>query len=284
MGQLIKGKPAADAVTVHLIEEVKNLKRKNIIPKLTIVRVGKNGSDMAYERGATKRCNSIGIEIAIKELPEDISQQSFIDELKKINEDSTTDGIMVFRPLPKQLDEDIIKHLIDPNKDVDCFNPLNMSKLLEDDNSGFSPCTAAAVIEILDYYKIKIEGKRVVVIGRSMVVGKPLSLLLLNRNATVTICHSRTQKMENICSQADIVVVCIGKSKIINKSYIKSGATVIDVGINVDTNGALCGDVDTENCIEKVGMITPVPGGVGSVTTSILAKQVVMACKRQNNI
>ncbi len=160
MGQLIKGKPAADAVTVHLIEEVKNLKRKNIIPKLTIVRVGKNGSDMAYERGATKRCNSIGIEIAIKELPEDISQQSFIDELKKINEDSTTDGIMVFRPLPKQLDEDIIKHLIDPNKDVDCFNPLNMSKLLEDDNSGFSPCTAAAVIEILDYYKIKIEGKK----------------------------------------------------------------------------------------------------------------------------
>lgn len=283
MGEIIKGKPAADAISLELISEVENLKSRNIIPKLTIVRVGKNGSDIAYERGALKRCSKIGIETEVRELPQDICEEDFIEELKKINEDKSTNGIMVFRPLPVNLHEDVIKHGIDAKKDVDCFNPLNMSKLLENDVSGFAPCTAAAVIEILKYYNIEMQGKRVVVVGRSMVVGKPLSLLLLNNNATVTICHSKTKDLEKVCSEADILVACIGKGKMINSNYVKPGAVVIDVGINVEDDGTMCGDVDTEDCIKKAAIITPVPGGVGSVTTSILAKQVILACKLQND-
>lgn len=282
MGEIIKGKPVADAISSELIAEVESLKSKNIIPKLTIVRVGENGSDIAYERGALKRCSKIGIKAEVKKLPEDICEKNFIEELKKINEDKSTNGIMIFRPLPGELHEDVIKHVIDAKKDVDCFNPLNMSKLLENDASGFAPCTAAAVIEILKYYNVEMQGKRVAVVGRSMVVGKPLSLLLLNNNATVTICHSKTKELEKVCSEADILIACVGKSKMINSNHVKPGAVVIDVGINVEDDGTMCGDVDTEDCVKKAAMITPVPGGVGSVTTSILAKQVISACKLQN--
>ncbi|WP_446897756.1 bifunctional 5,10-methylenetetrahydrofolate dehydrogenase/5,10-methenyltetrahydrofolate cyclohydrolase [Clostridium sp. LBM24168] len=284
MYRIIKGKPVADDISFKLNFEVDNLKSKNITPKLTIVRVGENGSDSAYQKGAIKRCNNIGIEIEIKRFPQSTSQKDFMNELEKINMDDNVNGIMIFRPLPKHIDENEIKYLIDPKKDVDCFNPVNMSKILENDNLGFAPCTAAAVMEILKYYKIEVQGKRVVVIGRSMVVGKPLSLLLLNANATVTICHSKTEKMKEICSEADILVVCIGKCNMIDSSYIKQGAVVVDVGINVDKDGNLCGDVNTKNCIEKARMITPVPGGVGSVTTSVLAKQVITACKTQHNL
>ncbi|KZL93334.1 bifunctional 5,10-methylenetetrahydrofolate dehydrogenase/5,10-methenyltetrahydrofolate cyclohydrolase [Clostridium magnum] len=284
MGQIIKGKPVADAISAALAEEVKGLKVKGITPKLTIVRVGANGSDLAYERGALKRCQEIGIETEVKELPVDISQDDFITELKKVNEDKATNGILVFRPFPKQLDESVIKYVIAPEKDVDCFSPVNVAKVMESDVTGFAPCTPSAVIEILKHYEVPMKGKNAVVVGRSMVVGKPVSMLLLNENATVTICHSRTADMPAVCSEADILVVGIGKAKMIDSKYVKDGAAVIDVGINVDAEGKLCGDVNTDDCVEKASMITPVPAGVGSVTTSILAKHVVKACKQQNNL
>lgn len=284
MGQLIKGKPVADAISEDLRKKVEELKEKGIDPKLVIVRVGANSSDLAYERGALKRCESIGVVAEVKELPEDISQEDFIKELRKVNEDKAVNGILVFRPFPKQLDESVIKYVIAPEKDVDCFSPVNVAKVMENDETGFAPCTPSAVMEILKHYNVPMKGKKAAVVGRSMVVGKPVSMLLLNENATVTICHSRTQDMPSVCSEADILVVGIGKAKMINSSYVKEGAAVIDVGINVDADGNMCGDVDTDDCIEKASMITPVPGGVGAVTTSILAKHVIKACMLQNNI
>lgn len=284
MGRIIKGKPAADAISKELIEEVIDLKSKGITPKLVVVRVGENESDLAYERGASKRCSKIGIKMEVKELPEDIDEEHFTAEIKKLNYDRTVNGILIFRPLPKQLNEDSVKYIIAPNKDVDCFSPINVSKLMENDKTGFAPCTPSAVIEILKHYNVEIKGKNAVVIGRSMVVGKPVSMLLLNENATVTICHSKTRDIHLIASKADILVVGVGKAKMVDERYVKEGAVVIDVGINVDKDGKLCGDVDTDRCINKSSMITPVPAGVGSVTTSILAKHVVKACKLQNDL
>ncbi len=284
MGQIIKGKPVADAISEALTKEVNDLKVKGITPKLTLVRVGANGSDLAYEKGALKRCEKIGIEAVVKELPEDISQDKFIEELKKINADKTVNAIMVFRPFPKQLDESVIKYIIAPEKDVDCFSPVNVAKIMENDETGFAPCTPSAVIEILKHYEVPMKGKNAVIIGRSMVVGKPMCMLLLNENATVTVCHSKTVDMPKVCSAADILVVGMGKAKMIDSKYVKDGAVVIDVGINVDESKKLCGDVDTEDCESKASMITPVPGGVGSVTSSILAQHIVKACKLQNNL
>lgn len=282
-GQIIKGKPVADKISQELINEVNNLVKDGINPKLAVVRVGSRPDDLAYERGALKRCQTIGIETQVVELPENISQEEYINVIHKLNDDKKVNGILAFRPLPKHLNEDEIKYHIDPKKDVDCFNPINTAKIVENDKSGFPPCTPTAVVEILKHYDIDLSGANIAVLGRSMVVGKPVSMLLLNENATVTICHSRTKNLPEISSKADIVVAAVGKAKMVTADYVKDGATVIDVGINVDDNGNLCGDVDTESLLEKVSMITPVPGGVGSVTTSILASHVVKACKLQNN-
>ena len=280
--KIIKGKPVADKITENLKEEVKVLKESGINPKLSIVRVGARPDDLAYERGALKRCQNIGIETEVIALDEDINQDDFVKIIKKLNEDEKTNGILMFRPLPSHLNENEIKYEIDHKKDVDSFNPINTSKLIENDKTGYQPCTPTAVIEILKHYGIELSGANVVVLGRSMVVGKPLSMLLLNENATVTICHSKTKDLDKITSQADILVVAVGKERMVKKNYVKDGAIVIDVGINVDNNGNLCGDVDTEDVLEKVSMITSVPGGVGSVTTTMLASNVVKASKLQN--
>lgn len=284
MGQIIKGKLVADAISEDLKEKVEALKERGFTPKLVIVRVGANPSDLSYERGALKRCEAIGLKAEVRELSENISQNDFIYELEKLNKDKSVNGLLIFRPLPKQLDESVIKYVISPEKDMDCFSPVNVAKIMENDETGFAPCTPSAVMEILKYYNVPIKGKKAVVVGRSMVVGKPVSMLLLNENATVTICHSKTQDMPSVCAEADILVVGIGKGKMIDSKYVKDTAVVIDVGINVDEDGNLCGDVDTDDCIDKCAMITPVPGGVGSVTTSILAKHVVKACMLQNNL
>lgn len=284
MGIIIKGKPVADKITEELKNEVEILNKKNIFPKLKIVRVGANPSDLAYERGALKRMEKCGIQKEVIELPIDISQNNFIDELKKINSDESVHGILVFRPLPKQLNEEDIKHVISPEKDVDCFSPLNVAKVMEGDDTGFPPCTPTSVVEILKHYSPDLKGKNIVVIGRSMVVGKPVSMLLLKENATVTICHSKTTDLPGVVSKADIVVAAVGRAKMVTKEYLKDDAIVIDVGINVDEEGKMCGDVDTEACLEKCSMITPVPGGVGSVTTSVLAKHVIKSCKLLNNL
>lgn len=282
-GQIIKGKPVADQISENLIKEVNELVKEGINPKLAIVRVGAKGNDLAYERGALKRCQTIGIETEVIELSEDITQEEYEKALRNLNENRDIHGILCFRPLPKQLNEEEIKYIISPEKDVDCFSPINSAKIMEGDTSGFPPCTPTAVVEILKHYNVELQGANIVVLGRSMVVGKPTAMLLLNENATVTICHSRTKNLEKVTSEADILIAAVGRAKMIKENFIKKGAVVIDVGINVDEDGNLCGDVDTSAVFDKASMITPVPAGVGSVTSSILAKHVVKACKAQNN-
>lgn len=282
-GQIIKGKPVADQISETLIKEVNELVKEGINPKLAILRVGAKGNDLAYERGALKRCQTIGIETEVIELSEDITQEEYEKALRNLNENKDIHGILCFRPLPKQLNEEEIKYVISPEKDVDCFSPINSAKIMEGDTSGFPPCTPTAVVEILKHYNVELQGANVAVLGRSMVVGKPTAMLLLNENATVTICHSRTKNLEKVTSEADILIAAVGRAKMIKENFIKKGAVVIDVGINVDEDGNLCGDVDTSAVFDKASMITPVPAGVGSVTSSILAKHVVKACKAQNN-
>lgn len=284
MGQIIKGKPVADAITAEIVKDVEVLKSKDIEPKLKIVRVGAREDDLAYERGALSRMEKCGIKAEVLELPVDICQADFVKELKAVNDDPSVHGILLFRPLPKQLDMEEIKFVVDPVKDIDCMNPLNAEKIFEGDKTGYPPCTSQACVEILDHYGIDMKGKRAAVIGRSMVVGKPLAMLLLDKNATVTICHSRTNDLPGVCRQAEVVIAAVGRAEMVTGDFISEGAVVIDVGINVNAEGKLCGDVKFDECVDKASMITPVPAGVGSVTTSVLAKHVVKACKQINNI
>lgn len=284
MGQVIKGKPVADAITAELQKDVEALKAQGIMPKLKIVRVGAREDDLAYERGALARMEKCGIAAEVLELPVDIEQADFVKELKAVNDDPSVHGILLFRPLPKQLDMEEIKFVVDAVKDIDCMNPLNAEKIFEGDKTGYPPCTSQACIEILDHYGVELKGKKVAVVGRSMVVGKPLAMLLLDKNATVTICHSRTNDLPAVCRENEVVVAAVGRAEMVKGDFIKEGAVVIDVGINVNAEGKLCGDVAFDECVDKASMITPVPAGVGSVTTSVLAKHVVKACKQLNGI
>ena len=284
MGEIIKGKPVGDALSEILKGECEALVKEGIQPKLAILRVGAKPNDLSYERGALKKCDTIGIVAEVTELSEDTTQEQYIEALEKLNKDSSVHGILTFRPLPKGIDEEVIKNVISPEKDVDCFSPMNTAKLMEGDKTGFPPCTPTAVVEILKHYNVPLKGANVVVLGRSMVVGKPVSMLLLGENATVTICHSKTQDLSKVCSQADVLVAGVGRARMVTSDYIKEGAVVIDVGINAKPEGGgICGDVDTDDVVGKASMVTPVPAGVGSVTTSILAKHVIKACKQQNN-
>lgn len=284
MGEIIKGKPVGDALSEILKGECEALVKEGIQPKLAILRVGAKPNDLSYERGALKKCDTIGIVAEVTELSEDTTQEQYIEALEKLNKDSSVHGILTFRPLPKGIDEEVIKNVISPEKDVDCFSPMNTAKLMEGDKTGFPPCTPTAVVEILKHYNVPLKGANVVVLGRSMVVGKPVSMLLLGENATVTICHSKTQDLAKVCSQADVLVAGVGRARMVKADYVKEGAVVIDVGINAKPEGGgICGDVDTDDVVGKASMVTPVPAGVGSVTTSILAKHVIKACKQQNN-
>lgn len=284
MGEIIKGKPVGDALSEVLKGECEALVKDGIQPKLAILRVGAKANDLSYEKGALKKCETIGIETEVTELPDGTTQEEYIEVLQKLNNDSSVHGILTFRPLPEGIDEEVIKNVIEPEKDVDCFSPMNTAKLMEGDKTGFPPCTPTAVVEILKYYNVPLKGANVVVLGRSMVVGKPVSMLLLGENATVTICHSKTKDLPQVCANADVLVAGVGRARMVTADYVKEGAVVIDVGINAKPEGGgICGDVDTDSVLEKVSMITPVPAGVGSVTTSVLAKHVIKACKLQNN-
>ena len=284
MGQIIKGKPVADAITAELQKDVEALKAQGITPKLKIVRVGAREDDLAYERGALSRMEKCGIAAEVLELPVDIEQADFVKALKAVNDDPAVHGILLFRPLPKQLYMEEIKFVVDAVKDIDCMNPLNAEKIFEGDKTGYPPCTSQACVEILDHYGVELKGKNVAVVGRSMVVGKPLAMLLLDKNATVTICHSRTADLPAVCRQNDVVIAAVGRAEMVKGDFINEGTVVIDVGINVNAEGKLCGDVKFDECVDKASMITPVPAGVGSVTTSVLAKHVVKACKQLNGI
>ena len=279
MSILMKGADVAKTMKEDLTGEARRLKDRGILPSLTIIRVGARPDDLAYERGARKRMEMIGIECKVVELPETITQAEFEKTLFKINEDPKVHGILLFRPLPGHLDEGPVVSRINPLKDVDCMCPVNIAKVFSGDETGHAPCTPEAVMEMLDYYKIDPRGKKVTVIGRSMVVGKPLSMLLLKSHATVTICHTRTKDLSATCREAEILVAAAGKARMVIADMIGDGAVVVDVGINVDAKGNLCGDVDFNAAEPVTSYISPVPRGVGSVTSSVLAKHVLKAAE-----
>lgn len=282
MALVMKGIEVAKAMKEELVKEVERLKGRGIYPNLTIIRVGARPDDLAYERGALKRMEITGINCQVVELPEDISQESFEEVFSKVNDDESVHGILLFQPLPKHLNVEPIKKNIYPWKDVDCMSPVNVAKVFSGDKTAFAPCTAEAVVEMLKHFEVSLTGKNVVIVGRSMVVGKPLSMLLLSENATVTICHTKTKDLEEVCKKADILVAAAGKAEMIKAVMVGEDAIVADVGINVNAEGKLCGDVDYESVFDKVSMISPVPGGVGSITTSILAKHVIRSVKYLN--
>lgn len=272
MEKILKGKVVADALSQVIIEKVKELKQNQISPKLVTLRVGQRPDDIAYEKAATKRMENLGIEIKSIILEETVDTSEVIKHLRELDKDDSVHGVLMFRPLPKHIDENKVIREISPKKDVDCMNPLTMSELFE--KTGKRPATAQSVIEIIKYYNLDLTGKEVCVIGRSNVIGKPLALLLMDLDATVTVCHSKTRDLKESVSRADVVVSAMGRAKAIDHTYIKEGAIVIDVGINI-LDGQLCGDVDFDNVIPVASYVTPVPGGVGSVTTAILAQNLL---------
>ena len=272
----LRGKKVSDGIKEYVSKELETL---SFVPKLAIVRVGENPDDMSYERGATKKLKSFGLDVASYVFPQDISDEAFKKAFKDINEDDEVTGILLLRPLPRTINEKDIENMINPKKDLDGISPINIAKVFVGDTTGFSPCTAEAVIEVLKAYDIELTGKRVTVVGRSMVVGKPVSMLLLKENATVTMTHTRTVDLKKTCSDAEIVIAAAGRAKMLNSDYCRQDAVMIDVGINVDENGKLCGDVDYATLDGKASAATPVPGGVGTVTTAVLAKHLIQATK-----
>ena len=272
----LRGKKVSDGIKEYVSKELETL---SFVPKLAIVRVGENPDDMCYERGATKKLKSFGLDVASYVFPQDISDEAFKKAFKDINEDDEVTGILLLRPLPRTINEKDIENMIDPKKDLDGISPINIAKVFAGDTTGFSPCTAEAVIEVLKAYDIELTGKRVTVVGRSMVVGKPVSMLLLKENATVTMTHTRTVDLKKTCSDAEIVIAAAGRAKMLNSDYCGQDAVMIDVGINVDENGKLCGDVDYATLDGKASAATPVPGGVGTITTAVLAKHLIQAAK-----
>ena len=250
------------------------------LPKIAILRVGQREDDIAYEARVLKNCQVVGIEAEVVEVDHNIDMENFMEVLQKLNEDVDTHGILIFRPLPAQLDTDKISRAIKPEKDIDCMSPVNTEKVFTGDTSGIAPCTPEAVIEILKFYGYELQGKNVTIVNRSMVLGKPLAMLFLGENATVTICHSKTADLKAVTAKADIVVTGVGRGKFFGKDYFSKDSVVIDVGINF-VDGSLCGDVDGDQVYDEVAAITPVPGGVGTVTSMILLAHVIKAMNLQ---
>lgn len=281
MAKLLLGKEVTAALNERIKKNVAALQEKGIAPKLAFVRVGERPDDVSYERGAVKRCETLGVSYEKFVLPGDCSQEELMSTIDRLNKDEEIHGILMFRPLPKHLDEDAVIAALDPEKDVDGITAGSMAGVFMGTNQGFPPCTPQACMEILDYYGIDCTGKEAVVIGRSLVVGKPAAMMLLKKNATVTVCHTRTVDMASVVKEADIVIVAAGKAGVVDETYLSEGQIVIDVGIHVNEEGKLCGDVKFDEAEPIVDMITPVPGGVGSVTTSVLVGHVVEAAVRK---
>ena len=280
MAEVLKGLPVANALTEALVERVAVLNAKNVTPTLAILRVGERGDDISYETGAMKRCAKVGIAVQQFLLPADCTREALLDAIRQINEDPSIHGCLMFRPLPDKAMEEAACQLLKPEKDVDCMTSGSLAAVFTGKGAGYPPCTAQACMELLDYYEIDLQGKRVAVIGRSLVIGKPVSMMLQARNATVTMCHTKTVDMAQICRNAEILVVAAGKAGVVDGSFAAPGQIVVDVGINVDAEGKLCGDVNFADVEPIVEAITPVPGGVGSVTTAVLAKHVIEAAEK----
>ena len=274
------GKEVGEAILASLAPKIEAMKAKGVVPTLGVLRVGAREDDLAYERGLKKKFESAGCGVRVLELPADVSQEDLNKGFDSLNNADDIHGILVFRPLPKGLSDAYMRSTIKPSKDSDCMDIRNMAGILSGDKNAAGPCTAEAVVRLIEHYGIETKGKKVAVIGRSLVIGRPVALMLIARDATVTVCHTKTVNLPEECKQTDIIVACCGVAKTVGADYLRAGQTVIDVGMNVDENGKLCGDVDYDVAAEIADAVTPVPGGVGSVTTSVLLKHVVESCER----
>ncbi|MEQ2455033.1 bifunctional 5,10-methylenetetrahydrofolate dehydrogenase/5,10-methenyltetrahydrofolate cyclohydrolase [Flavonifractor hominis] len=283
MAELWKGAPVAAALTGQLTARTEQLIARGVTPTLAIVRVGQRPEDLSYERGALKRCQAIGIAVKQFILPEDSSQQDLLKVIQQVNTDPGIHGCLLFRPLPRHMDEEAVCAALSPAKDVDGITAGSLAGVFTGRGQGFPPCTAQACLELLRHYGYDLTGKRAVVVGRSLVIGRPAAMLLLHENATVTLCHTRTADLAAECRRADVLVAAVGRAGAIGADCLAPGQVVIDVGINVDADGNLVGDVDFAAASALVDAITPVPGGVGAVTTSVLARHVVEAAERTSN-
>lgn len=281
MAEILRGAPVASVLTKSLKTRADELKAKGIVPTLAIIRLGERQDDVLYEKGAMKRCEDTGIAVKRYILSDDITQDELLSVIDEINDDVSIHGALLFRPLPGHIDQGLICNALSPEKDIDGMSDQSVAGLIIGKALGYPPCTAQACIEMLDHYGIDPAGKNVTVIGRSMVIGKPCAFLLLDRNATVTVCHSRTPDLAACCKNADIIVVAVGKAKTLTAAHVQPGQTVIDVGINVDAEGKVCGDVDFASVEPTVAAISPVPAGTGSITTAVLAKHVIDAAERK---
>lgn len=280
--QILDGKKVSQKVKDALKVKVAALNENGIHPGLAVIIVGNDSASRVYVNNKKKACEYIGIRSEEYALPEQTSQKELLELIDKLNKKSDIHGILCQLPLPKHIDEETVLNAINPIKDVDAFHPVNVGKIMIG-NFDFLPCTPAGVMELIAESGIDLTGKHCVVVGRSNIVGKPQAMLLLHKNATVTICHSKTKDLKSVCRTADVLVVAVGRAKMINEEYIKDGAVVIDVGMDRDENGKLCGDVDFESACKKASYITPVPGGVGPMTIATLMKNAVTAAEKQNS-
>lgn len=283
MSKIISGKDVSAYIQAKTADEVKALNEKGISVSLAVIIVGEDPASKVYVNNKKKACEKLGITSFEFVLPENTTQQELLDLVNELNQRDDVNGILCQLPLPKHLDEKAVINAIDPDKDVDCFHPVNVGKVSIGDGK-LLPCTPAGIMEMLKYEGISPEGKNCVVIGRSNIVGKPISALLLNANGTVTTCHSRTKNLAEVTSQADILIAAVGKPLFVTADMVKEGAVVIDVGIHRDENGKLCGDVDFASVEPKAGYITPVPGGVGPMTIAMLMCNTVTAAKMQSGV
>ncbi len=281
MAKQLLGKEVTAALNERIKADVATLNAKGIKPTLGIIRVGERPDDLSYERGATKRCETLGVEYKKYLLPADVTQEELLKVVDEVNNDDNIHGVLMFRPLPKHINQTVVENALAAEKDVDCQTDASLGGVFTGKKVGFPPCTPQACMEILDHYGIDCTGKKAVVIGRSLVVGKPAAMMLIKKNATVTICHTRTIDMPSVAREAEILIVAAGRAGVVGAEYVSAGQTVIDVGINVNEEGKLCGDVDYAAVEPIVDAITPVPGGVGSVTTSVLVGHVVEAAMRK---
>lgn len=281
MAKQLLGKEVTAALNERIKADVATLNAKGVKPTLGIIRVGERPDDLSYERGATKRCETLGVEYKKYLLPADVSQEELLKVIDEVNKDDNIHGVLMFRPLPKHIDQTLVENALAAEKDVDCQTDASLGGVFTGKKVGFPPCTPQACMEILDHYEIDCTGKKAVVIGRSLVVGKPAAQMLIKKNATVTTCHTRTIDMPSVAREAEILIVAAGRAGVVGAEYVAPGQIVIDVGINVNAEGKLCGDVDYAAVEPIVDAITPVPGGVGSVTTSVLVGHVVEAAMRK---
>lgn len=278
--EILRGAPVAAALNEKTKEMVTSLLSRGVQPCLAVVRVGERSDDIAYEKGIIKRCGAVGVEVRHVLLAEMVDENGIINELCKLNSDDSVHGILVFMPLPGHINEKAVRAAIAPEKDVDGVTEGSAAAVFSGSGIGFAPCTAWAVIEILKHYEVPMAGRRAAVFGRSMVIGRPVSMLLMAENATVTMCHSRTECGEGIAKDCDIIVAAVGKARALGGGYFCSGQTVVDVGINFTDEGKMCGDVDFDAAEAAVSAITPVPGGVGAVTTAVLVRHTVEAAEK----